>query len=556
MTGEMYLAITELLSGLALFLFGMKFMSENLQQLAGNKLRGLLDKCTKNRFLAILVGTGFTAIIQSSGATTVMEVGFVNSGLLALEKTVGLTLGAMIGTSVTSQLVSLKLTAVAPFIIFAGAAILTFSKKIWKKKAASVIFGFGALFTGINFMTGALQSLAKESVVQNAAHYMEFPLIAIAVGFLSTVVTQSSSVTVSVMVLLSGIMVGTGADKHPLVSLTSCLFFLLGAYVGSCTPAVLASLHANRSAKRAVFVYVMFDVLGLVVLGIVMALFGDQIVDFVTSFSANSKRAVANADTMFKVSICVMGLLVSNILLKLSKKVIPSPQKEEDYDEMKLKFIDSTAKQIPSTVVVEVSNEINRMAEMVRKNLVASMESLLSNSRSMSEEIKNREKYIDYLSHGITEYMLKASKYELPLNDTRRLAGFFHVVIDIERIGDHAVNFLEDAWKEKEQHIKFSDEGTAELRAMYESVLSMYDIAIDAFYNNNEANLETIDRLEDAVDQMEVDLQDNHVKRMSEGKCSIESGLVFTDLVIGLERVADHSQNIAYSIIPDDRYED
>ena len=556
MTGEMYLAITELLSGLALFLFGMKFMSENLQQLAGNKLRGLLDKCTKNKFLAILVGTFFTAVIQSSGATTVMEVGFVNSGLLALERTVGLTLGAQIGTSITSQLVSLKLTAVAPFIIFTGAAILTFCKKIWKKKAASVIFGFGALFTGINFMTGSLQSLAKQESVQNVAQYMQYPLIAIAVGLVATVITQSSSVTVSVMVLLSGIMVGTGADKAPLVPLSSCLFFMLGAYVGSTTPAVLASLHANRNAKRTVFIFVMFNVIGLVVLGIAMAVFGDDIVKLVQSVSADNKRAVANADTSFKIIMCVIGLAVSNLLVALSKKVIPSPQHEEDYDEMKLKYIDSTAKQIPSTVVVEVSNEINRMAEMVRKNLVASMESLLSNNRAMSEEINNREKYIDYLSHAITEYMLKASKYELPLNDTRRMAGFFHVVIDIERIGDHAVNFLEDAWKEKEQHIKFSDEGTAELRAMYESVLSMYDIAIDAFYNNNEANLETIDRLEDAVDQMEVDLQDNHVKRMAEGKCSIESGLVFTDLVIGLERVADHSQTIAYSIIPDDRYEE
>ncbi|MCR5429671.1 MAG: Na/Pi cotransporter family protein [Eubacterium sp.] len=547
----MYLAITELLSGLALFLVGMKFMSENLQQLAGNKLRDLLDRFTKKRVIGVIVGALFTAFIQSSGATTVMEVGFVNSGVLALERTVGLTLGAEIGTSITSQLVSLKLTAVAPFIIFTGAAILTFSKKIWKKKVASVIFGFGALFTGINFMTGALQGLAKIQEVQDVAHYMSFPLIAVAVGLVSTLITQSSSVTVSVMVLLSGIMV----DGHPLVPLSSCLFFMLGAYVGSCTPAIIASLHANTNAKRAVFVYVMFNIIGLIVLGTVLLFAGDQIADFFASISSNAKRAVANADTSFKLTICVLGLIAATPLLRLSKKVIKS--KTTDEEEMHLQFIDSTAKQIPATVVVEITNEIKRMADMVRENLVDSMEGLLNNDREKSEKIAEREKYIDFLSRKITEYMLRANKYELPLKDTKKLGEMFHVVIDIERIGDHAVNFLEDAWKEKEQHIEFSEEGTDELREMYETVLSMYDMAIDAFVNNNENNLESIDKLEDTVDDMEDECQKGHIKRMNAGKCSIESGLVFTDLVIGLERVADHCQNIAYSIkFEDDRFDD
>ncbi len=551
MDPKMYLAITELLSGLALFLFGMKYMSENLQQLAGNKLRGLLDKVTRNKFIGIVVGTLFTAFIQSSGATTVMEVGFVNSGLLALERTIGLTLGAQIGTSITSQLVSLKLTAVAPFIIFTGAAILTFCKKIWKKKVAAVIFGFGALFTGINFMTGALQGLAKIDSVQHAARFMQYPLVAIAVGLVATIITQSSSVTVSVMVLLSGITVA----GNPLVSLTSCLFFMLGAYVGSCTPAVIASLHANKDAKRTVFIFVMFNVIGLVVLGIAMLLFGGKISDFFASISSNPKRAVANADTSFKLIICVIGLLVSNLLLKLSKEVIPSSTGEEEMEEMHLVYIDSTAKQIPSTVVVEVTNEIERMATMVRKNLSESMESLLVNDRSKSDTIAQREKYIDYLSHAITEYMIRAGKYELPLEDTKKLGVLFHVVIDLERIGDHAVNFLEDAWKEKEQHIEFSTEGTAELRAMYDNVIKMYDLAIESFVTNNEQYLPEIDRLEETVDRMQDECQEGHVKRMSDGKCSIESGLIFTDLVIGLERVADHSQCIAYSIVPDERYD-
>ena len=237
----MYAMITELLSGLALFLFGMKFMSESLQKAAGEKLRGILNSVTKNKITAVLFGALFTAVIQSSGATTVMEVSFVNAGIMTLEKSVGITFGANIGTTITSQLVSLKLTAVAPFIIFIGAAIIMFGKKPILRKVAEVIFGFGALFLGINFMTGALGTLQEFPTIMGVFASLENPVIAVLVGFILTVIVQSSSVTVSVLVLL--------ADSG-LVGLAACIYFILGANIGSCTPAVMAAMNAQQRCQK------------------------------------------------------------------------------------------------------------------------------------------------------------------------------------------------------------------------------------------------------------------------------------------------------------------
>lgn len=544
MTTEIVNAILELMSGLALFIFGMKFMSENLQQAAGQKLRTVLDKCTRNRFLGILSGALFTAFIQSSGATTVMEVGFVNTGILTLEKSVGLTLGADVGTSITSQLVSLKLTSIAPYIIFAGAGMLMFVKKPLIKRVASIIFGFGALFTGIKFMTEALSIIGTNPSVQEAAKSMNTPIIAVLVGLLATTIVQSSSVTVSVLVLLASI---------PALGLTdtACNYFMIGAYVGACTPAILASLHTNKEAKRATFVYFMFNVSGLVILGLTFIFFREQINAFVHSISGpDMKRFVANSDTLYKVSICIIGCILANPLMALSKKLIKTNDKEKS-EEMHLEYIDDSGTQVPTTVIVEVVAEINRMGGMVRDNLVASMEALIQNDRKRSEDIYKREEYIDYLSHRITEYLVQANRYDLPLADRNRMGGLFHVVIDIERIGDHAVNFIDDAWKEKQNHVKFSDEGKQQIIDMYDKVLEIYDKAIDIFLTGDESRFDEVNALEDVIDQMEIDCQESHVERMADGRCSIEAGLIFTDLVIGLERVADHSMNIAYSILPE-----
>lgn len=545
----MYVLITQLLSGLALFLFGMKYMSDSLQQAAGGRLRTILDRCTRNKYIAVVCGALFTAFIQSSGATTVMEVGFVNAGIMTLEQSVGITFGANIGTTITSQLVSLKLTAVAPFIIFIGAAILSFCKKPMLKKIAAVIFGFGSLFLGINFMTEALHGIKEIPELMNVFGYLTNPIISVLVGLIFTSILQSSSVTVSVLVLLAGsnIIIDpvTGGTDY-----LACLYFILGANIGSCMPAVMAAMNANRKAKRTAFIHVMFNVVGLVVIGAILIFASEPIVNLINSISGTDKRFVANADTIFKVFQCIILLPCSNLLVKLSKKVIHSRSGEEqDEDEMVLKYIGKSGLTNTTTVVVEVVQEIQRMADMVKINLEESSKALIDKEFSTYKEVYAREKYIDFLSHGITEYMVDANRYGLPLKDKERLGGLFHVVIDVERIGDHAVNIMDDALKEKNQKIEFSKEGRDEMLTMYEKVMEIYEKAVEIFVNEDKSKFDEVDRLEDVIDQMKIDCQEGHVKRMAGGKCSIESGLVFTDLVIGYERIADHAVNIAFSIL-------
>lgn len=540
----MYEMIISLLSGLALFLFGMKYMSESLQQAAGQKLRGFLDRCTKNKYVAVVFGALFTAFIQSSGATTVMEVSFVNAGILTLEKSVGLTFGANIGTTITSQMVSLKLTDAAPFILFIGAAILMFSKKPLLKKVASIIFGFGALFQGIKLMTDALALVPDFPVLVNIFKSLETPVIALLIGLILTIIVQSSSVTVSVLVLLAG---------SGLVLPICCLYYMLGAYIGACTPAVMAAMNSNKEAKRTAFIHVMFNVIGMIVLSVILALAGDQVIKAISSISGedNLQRFVANSDTIFKVVMTLIALPLSNLLIKLSKKVIRSGGGQHDDDEMVLKYIESSATPAVSTAVVEIVQEIERMSEMVRRNLEVAMKALLENDRSEADEVYKREKYIDFLSHRITEYMVKANQYEIPLSDRARLGGLFHVVIDIERIGDHAVNIMDDALKEKNNKIRFSEDGMQQISDMYAKVIEIYDKAVNIFVTMDKSCFDQINTLEDTIDQMQIDCQEGHVKRMAEQKCSIEAGLIFTDLVIGLERIADHATNIAYSILPE-----
>ncbi len=521
----MLVMLTELLSGLALFLFGMKFMSEGLQKAAGDKMRVILDRVTKNRFIAVIFGAIFTAIIQSSGATTVMEVSFVNAGLLTLEQSVGITFGANIGTTITAQLVSLKLTAIAPYIIFAGACLMMFGNKPITRKISEVIFGFGALFLGINSMTGALSRIPEYPVIMHWFSYLKNPFIALLVGLLFTVAVQSSSVTVSVLVLL--------ADSH-LVGLGSCLYFILGANIGSCTPAVMAAMNANKNAKRTAMVHFLFNALGMIIIGTILFFARNQIVDAISVLGGadNAKRFVANADTAFKVFQTIIFL----------------PCEEED-NGLHLEYIrKASSKFVPSTAVVEIIQEIERMAGLARENLVASMEALADKNLDKVKEINAREKIIDYLSSEITDYLVEVNRYELPLADSRRIGALFHVVIDLERIGDHAINILENAEKRSQLNEKFTGAGKEELTTMYTEVLQLFDKSMEMFVTNKKDNIDEIIDMENDVDQMQIDYQNQQVKRLSKGVCGVEIGLIFTDMVIGLERIADHSTNIAYSI--------
>lgn len=537
----MLLMLTELMSGLALFLFGMKFMSESLQRAAGDRMRGILDRFTKNKVVAVIFGAVFTAIIQSSGATTVMEVSFVNAGLMTLEQSVGITFGANIGTTITSQLVSLKLTAVAPYIIFLGAIILTFGKKPMWRKIAEITFGFGALFLGINSMTTALGAIPQFPQIMRFFSYLDNSLIALLVGLVFTVVVQSSSVTVSVLVLL--------ADSG-LVGLGACLFFILGANIGSCTPAVMAGMSANSGGKRTALVHLLFNVLGMIIISVILMFAMEPVTNLIAAINGpeNAKRFVANADTIFKTFQTVIFLPFSSQILKLTKIFVKEDVTDQTGDGMRLAFIHRGNKFQAQTAVTDIVKEIERISIMASENLEDAMQALISDDKLDMKKINEKEAVIDYLSNEITDYLVEVNRLELPYHDSLRIGGLFHVVIDLERIGDYAVNFAENAEKKREQGLFFTEGGIQDLQNMYGKVAKLYEKCMYMFITEDKEDIGGVIGLENQVDQLEIELQDHHITRLSQGKCSVEIGLIFTDTIIGLERIGDHATNIAYTL--------
>ncbi|MEY8390811.1 Na/Pi cotransporter family protein [Lachnospiraceae bacterium 45-W7] len=534
--------ILSLLGGLGLFLFGMNFMSQGLQKAAGARLRSILEAMTKNKIVAVLFGALFTAIIQSSGATTVMVVSFVNAGIMTLAQSVGIIFGANIGTTITSQLVAFNLTGVAPFILFVGAVLIMFGKKPMVKKIGEVILGFGALFMGISMMKDAMTDLRDYQIVLHVLSSMDNPLLGILLGTVITVIVQSSSVTVSILLLMA---------SQGLIDLPVCFYVILGCNIGSCTPAVLASLNAKKEAKRAAAIHVMFNVLGMVIIGILLAFGMDYFESFILHISGSDVgRCVANADSFYKIFQTLIFLPVSAQFIAMTRRIIPGEdQMQSEYQFM---YIGKQTIFAPSTAVVETTQEIERMGTLARENLQLAMEAFFDRNEHKIAKVYETEKQIDFLSKEITDYLVKINQLQLPVVDAKRIGGLFHVVSDIERIGDHAENIADAAVKGAEENLEFTKKGQKEIKEMHEKTMEILEKSMEMFTTLDQKNLPDILELENDIDNMERQLQQNHVKRMAKGKCSPMTGILFTDLVTGLERVADHATNIAFSILEND----
>lgn len=531
--------IVNLLGGLGLFLFGMNFMSVGLQKAAGARLRSILEAMTKNKIVAVLFGALFTAIIQSSGATTVMVVTFVNTGIMTLAQSIGIIFGANIGTTITSQLVAFNLTGIAPFILFIGAVFVMFGKKPMVKKVGEVLLGFGALFMGISLMKEAMTDLKDYQTVMNVLGSMTNPILGILFGTVITIVVQSSSVTVSILLLMA---------SQGLVDLPVCFYVILGCNIGSCTPAVLASLDAKKDAKRAAGIHVMFNVFGMVIIGILLAFGMDYFESFILRISGSDiGRCVANADTFFKIFQTIIFLPLSAQFVELSRHLIPGEDEEEK--EYQLLYLGKQNTFTPSIAVVEATQEIERMGTMARENLDLAMEAFFDGDQKKINRVYAVENQIDFLSHEITDYLVKINQLQLPVMDAKRIGGLFHVVNDIERIGDHAENIADAAVKSHEENMKFTKKGEREIREMHQKTMQILQESMEMFTTLDKKNLPDILDLENSIDNMERELQQNHVRRMAKGKCLPMTGILFTDLVTGLERIADHATNIAFSIL-------
>ena len=534
--------------GLGLFLFGMELMSDSIEKVAGARLRRILEIFTTNRFMGMIVGIIFTGIIQSSSACTVMVVSFVNSGLMNLYQAAGVILGANIGTTITSQLVSFNLSKIAPLILLVGVVVMMFTKKEKVRKVAEVVVGFGILFVGLSTMSQAMANMKNEPQVVNLLMSLKNPFLATLMGFALTAIIQSSSVTVSIVLLLA---------NQDLLPLPITLYIILGCNIGACATAMLASMTGKKDAKRAALIHLLFNIIGTVIIYIALFVAGDQIVELIKSISADNGRFVANAHTLIKIAQVIMLFPFTGWLVKMTYLIVPGEDQKVGYRESyQLKYIGDKVVFNPATAVVEVIKELERMASLAEENLNRAMNALITLDEEDIEEVYEVEKNINFLNHAITDYLVKINQTTLPIEDLNSLGALFHVVNDIERIGDHAENVADAARQRKEEGISISKEAQKELGDMLEMVNKIIRYAVEMFAKSDESHMQEIVTLEDQVDEKERELQKKHVDRLTKGECSPEAGMIFSDIVSGLERVADHATNIAFAITTEEDAED
>ena len=540
--------ILTMAGGLGLFLFGMELMSDSIEKVAGARLRRILEIFTTNRFMGMIVGIIFTGIIQSSSACTVMVVSFVNSGLMNLYQAAGVILGANIGTTITSQLVSFNLSKIAPLILMVGVVVMMFTKKEKVRKVAEVVVGFGILFVGLSTMSQAMANMKNEPQVVNLLMSLKNPFLATLMGFALTAIIQSSSVTVSIVLLLA---------NQDLLPLPITLYIILGCNIGACATAMLASMTGKKDAKRAALIHLLFNIIGTVIIYIALFVAGDQIVELIKSISADNGRFVANAHTLIKIAQVIMLFPFTSWLVKMTYLIVPGEDQKVGYRESyQLKYIGDKVVFNPATAVVEVIKELERMASLAEENLNRAMNALITLDEEDIEEVYEVEKNINFLNHAITDYLVKINQTTLPIEDLNSLGALFHVVNDIERIGDHAENVADAARQRKEEGVSISKEAQKELGDMLEMVNKIIRYAVEMFAKSDESHMQEIVTLEDQVDEKERELQKKHVERLTKGECSPEAGMIFSDIVSGLERVADHATNIAFAITTEEDAED
>jgi phosphate:Na+ symporter len=531
--------------GLGLFLFGMRVMSDSIEKVAGAKLRHILEIFTTNRFTGMIVGVIFTAIIQSSSACTAMVVSFVNAGLMNLFQAAGVIFGANIGTTVTSQLVSFNLSAYAPVFLLGGVLGVMFIKNDKVKKFSEIIIGFGVLFLGLSTMSGAMAAMRHEPAVVELLSSLKNPFMATLMGLFLTSLIQSSSVTVSIVLLLA---------NQDLLSLHITLYIILGCNIGACSTALLASLAGKKDAKRTALIHFWFNVIGTVLIYVILFFAEDLVVKLIWLISSDNGRFVANAHTLIKIFQVIVLFPFSNLIVKLACLCVPGEDKKVGYRESyQLKYIGDKVVFNPATAVVEVVKELDRMAALASENLNRAMNALITLDDEDIEEVYEVEKNINFLNHAITDYLVKINQSTLPIEDLKSIGALFHVVNDIERIGDHAENVADCARQRKQEGSNFSKEAQHEMGEMLELVNKVVQYAIEMFVKSEYKHMQDVIDLENRVDEMEREFQKAHVERLTKGECTPEAGMLFSDVISGLERVSDHATNIAFAIMDQEK---
>ena len=532
--------IISLLGGLGLFLFGMKYMSDGLNQVAGNKMQALLEKLTRNRFKGFLLGVVVTAVIQSSSATTVMLMGFLNAGIMDLAQATGVIIGANIGTTITAVLIAIDVSAIAPFCIFIGTVMALFCKKQTQKYIGQVILGFGVLFFGLKYMSGpdAMGVLKTSAAFQTFITKANNPILGLVIGFIMCSVLQSSSASIGVLQALAM----TSASLMPM---KFAIFLIIGINVGSAMPLFLSAIGAKTNAKRAAVIYFIFDFVGMLIFTPIALIF-PQYMEWITTLSDNGSVQVAIAHIIFKVVTAFVMLPFIKWVVKLSEIII----KPKEHDtRLRFEFIDKKVSNNPVATTMQIGSEVERMARLVRNNFVIACEGFIVMDNSRQRELDENEELINWLNHNISDFMVTVTSKEMTGAVSVYIGKLFHVITDLERIGDHAQNIMNRVCAAKDDDLGFTETGIAEFKEIYEIDLELLDRALGAFMNKHLTDDEEhqLHYLEDTIDYLTLTAQDNHVQRLREKKCHTSSGVIYTKALQDLERVGDHSYNIAWA---------
>ena len=531
--------ILSMAGGLGLFLFGIRTMGDGLENAAGAKLKRMLEVLTGNRFLAVLVGFVVTAIIQSSTATTVMVVGFVNAGMMSLAQAVGVIMGANIGTTVTSLLIALNFSSVAAASVLVGVIFMLASKKTVVKNLGAIFTGFGLLFLGIDMMSDSMAPLRE------SAGFMNFivtvsesplrPLFGIILGLVMTAVLQSSSASVGVLQTLA---------LQGLVPLKFSIFVLFGQNIGTCLTALVSTVGAKKNSKRAAVIHLLFNVIGTVIF-IFIAMFTPY-VSWIEKLSDDPMAQIAISHIVFNVVSTLIMFPFANLLVKLSCLIVPG--KDDSESEMHCKFIDDRLLNTPPFAVMQVGNEVARMAKLARYNFETSAHALINRSEKNLDKVLENEEIINYLNHNITSYLVKLNALDITDGDSDYIARVFHARNDIERVGDHAINLAEAAQHNIGDGLKFSDSAKEELNRLCDSVVSLLERSIEAFDNQSLSDEEAkeLSELEEHIDDLTLECQDSHIFRLNRKECNTEAGMLYLNTITDFERVGDHAINIAF----------
>lgn len=534
-----------LLGGLALFLYGMQMMSNNLEAAAGNKMKQILEKLTTNRIMGILVGAGITALIQSSSATTVMTVGFVNSGLMSLNQAVWIIMGANIGTTITGQLIALDVGALAPLIAFIGVVLVVFVKNKKLQHIGGIVAGIGVIFIGMGMMSDAMLPLRDEPEFIQLMTSFKNPLLGVLAGALFTAVIQSSAASIGI---LQALAVSGVIDLH------GAVFVLFGQNIGTCITAVLASVGTNRNAKRTTIIHLMFNVVGTVIF-IVLCMVTPFVDWMIAVNPANPAAQIANVHTIFNIATTVILFPFGDLLVKVAKKILPDTQTQKamDADQWFEGLMASKHHLGVSTIAIsQIHEEIQDMLAMAATNVAESFKAMEQGpGEDGIREIADREEEIDLSNVRLSKKISKVLVLDQTPRDIDALNKMYTILGNIERIGDHAMNLAEYAQTIQEKNLNFSDYARNEFKVMDESCALGMELLRKAAAGDSSFTLKQIQEIEQKIDDITDNFRQNQINRMREGHCNVESSILYSEMLTDYERIGDHMLNIgeAYDAI-------